>query len=230
MTLTEAGTLSQVLTDEEKENLKSLKINGPLNSSDIIVLRKMLGAHDDSPFTEWRGGSLRYLNIENASIVSDKMPYLTEKASGGWTYWESSGNYSRTVEYKFDDMTEKTWKKFKSSIGAKQEGLVYTRKDDNTYWANYICQKNIIGKKMFSNCSSLHEIVLPRNSKMIDDYAFLGCISMQVIKIPKKVKEVGDTPFHSCIVLEKVIAPQDMTSKGSLCENCSPVLQKVDRY
>lgn len=132
VTLNDAGALEQILTSEEKESLTSLKINGPLNSSDFILLRKMAGALDERPFTGWRGGALRKLDLGNAFIVTDKTPYLTKKATGGWTHWESNGNYSTTVKYDFDTMTEKTWKQFKSDIGTKQEGLIYTRKDDNT--------------------------------------------------------------------------------------------------
>lgn len=230
VTLTKDCRLDQVLSIEEKENLTSLIINGPLYSSDIILLRKMAGALDAPSFSGWNGGSLRKLNLANAYITSDKTTYLTEKATGGWTHWEQDGNYRRTVEYKFETMTEKEWKHFKSDIGSKQDGLFYTRKDDNTYWVNYTCQKNVIGKHMFADCSSLCAIILPNDTKKIDDYAFLRCISLQGIRLPEKVEEVGKTPFHTCTVLEKVLAPKKMSSSWTICEKCSPVLRKVERY
>jgi len=230
VTLAKAGTLNEVLTQEEKENLTSLKINGPINSIDIALLRKMLGALDEPPFTGWFGGSLRNLNLENATIEADKRPYLTERATGEWTHWETVGNSSRTVKYNFSTMDEKTWKNFKADIGDKKDGLYYTRKDDNTYWASYTSQKNVIGKRMFANCSSLNKIILPQNIKFIDDYAFRRCISLQEIRIPEKVKEVGKTPFQACTVLEKVSAPRAMTSKDAICDKCSPVLRKIERY
>lgn len=230
VTLDDAGTLSQMLTDEEKENLTSLKISGPLNSSDIILLRKMLGALDEPPFTGWRGGALRELNLEHATIVADKTPFLTEKAVGEWTHWETRGNYSQTVKYDFSKMDEKTWKKFKTDIGEKHDGFFYTRRDDNTYWAHNTCQKNIIGKKMFADCTSLHKIILPKETKMIDDYAFMRCFSLQEIRIPEKVKEVGKTPFSSCTILERVVVPKGMTSKNAICDHCSPILRTIERY
>lgn len=230
VTLNEAGSLDQILTSEEKENLTSLKINGPLNSSDFILLRKMAGALDETSFTGWRGGALRKLDLGDTFIVTDKTPYLTKKATGVWTHWESNGKYSNTVIYNFDMMTEKTWKQFKSDIGTKQDGLIYTRKDDNTYWESFFCQKNIIGKHLFADCSSLQEIVLPQATKKIDNYAFLRCVSLQEIRLPEKVKEVGKTPFFLCTVLEKVLAPKSMTSEGNICEKCSPVLLNIQRY
>lgn len=229
VTLKEPGTLAQLLTDEEKHSLTSLSVSGPLNSSDIIVLRQLAGAFDMKQMGEW-GGSLTELNLENATIVKDKQPYLIERARGGWTHWVSTEGYTRTKTYDFDKMTEKEWKSFKLDIGTKQDGLFYTRTDDNKYWANYNCQKNVIGQQMFANCSSLRSIILPKNIKMIDNYAFFGCVSLQSIRIPEKTESAGKIPFHYCVSLEKISAPRNMSTDGPICEECSPALRQVTRY
>lgn len=62
VTLPKAGTLSEMLTQEQKENCTSLIIKGPLNSSDILLLRHMAGAENDQLF-HWAGGALRHLNM-----------------------------------------------------------------------------------------------------------------------------------------------------------------------
>lgn len=59
----------------------------------IYVKPNKEGTLDERPFTGWRGGALRKLDLGNAFIVTDKTPYLTKKATGGWTHWESNGNY-----------------------------------------------------------------------------------------------------------------------------------------
>lgn len=136
--LNRAGTLGQQLSDAEKGNVTHLVVSGPLNSADIKLLRKMAGAIDDGASNDsWTGGALRILDLSDATIVGDKEPYLTEKASGTWHYWETSMFGSSSSVYSFDKMDEKMWRKFKSEIGTKQEGMFYTRTDDNKYWVNY---------------------------------------------------------------------------------------------
>ncbi len=63
------GTLTQLLTAEEKENLTSLTVSGSLNGTDIGLIGKMTGApmsiSADANFT----GSLTELNMQDARIV-----------------------------------------------------------------------------------------------------------------------------------------------------------------
>ena len=231
VTQTTAGTLGQQLSDHEKGIITHLTISGPLNSADIKLLRKMAGATYEGTADEaWKGGALRTLDLSNATIVSDKTPYLTEKASGTWYHSETSMYGSRSSIYNFDTMDESKWKKFKNEIGTKQEGIFYTRTDDNKYWANYFCTKNVIGQHMFEQCTSLYKIILPEKITKIDSYAFLDCWSLSKIHIPERVKETGEKPFFRCLSLESVEAPRKMVSNKVLCEECSPALQKVTRY
>lgn len=229
--LNSAGTLNQQLSDEEKGNVTNLKVIGPLNSADIKLLRKMAGVTDgDTLKSSWTGGALRELDLSEAWIVGDKEPYLTESARGIWYHSETSIYGNNSSFYDFDTMDEKTWKKFKSEIGTKQEGMFYTRTDDNKYWANYYCTKNVIGKQMFSGATSLSQIILPEKTQKIDDYAFLNCRSLKTMHIPEKVKETGEKPFFRCPSLECVEAPRKMIVTKVLCEECSPALKNVTRY
>ena len=61
-----AGTLSSLLTQEQKDTCSYLVIRGKLNSADIITLREMAGEN----------GSLVTLDLSNVRIVSSKEPYL----------------------------------------------------------------------------------------------------------------------------------------------------------
>lgn len=190
-----------------EDNVTHLVVSGPLNSADIKLLRKMAGAIDDDASNDsWTGGALRILDLSDATIVGDKEPYLTEKASGTWHYWETSMFGSSSSVYSFDKMDEKMWRKFKSEIGTKQEGMFYTRTDDNKYWVNYYCTKNEIGKNMFERCTSLYKIILPEKTTKIDSYAFLHCWSLMNMHIPEKVKEVGEKPFCLCLSLDLHLA------------------------
>lgn len=227
--LNKAGTLGQMLTQQEMENLTSLTVSGPLNSLDIAILRKMAGAVNYSSLEEWRG-SLTVLNLEKATIKSDDSAYLTEKAHGWYSRTTTVGIRVTSVKYDFGHMTEKDWKGFKRDIGTKQNGVYYTRTDDNRYWQHYTCNSKTIGKSMFRDCSSLRKITLPENTYRIDDYAFAGCASLQRIKLPAAVKETGKKPFTHCTALEVIMAPKGMSKDGILAEECSPQLRQITYY
>ena len=231
MVLNVAGTLEQLLSDDEKGSVTHLTVSGPLNSKDIRLLRKMAGANDEGVSNDgWTGGALRELNLSNAVIVSDKEPYLTEKASGTWRHSETSLYGSKSSFYNFDTMDEKKWREFKGEIGTKHEGMFYTRTDDNKYWVSYFCTKNVVGKRMFKQCTSLYRVILPEKVTKIDSYAFLDCWSLQKMRIPENVKETGEKPFCRCLSLESVEAPKKMVSTTVMCEECSPALKQVTRY
>jgi len=227
--LEHAGTLTELLSEQEKESLTTLVIRGPLNSSDITLLRKMAGADLVPEFNSWQGGSLRHLNLENATIVADSISYLVYPAIKNWTYTLTRGNQKQTFSYDFKNMDEQQWDSFCERIGAQQKGVFYTRNDDNTYWANYQCQDNVIGERMFIDCTSLQTLVLPTTITRIENYAFSNCALLQHIHLPNSIEHIGKTPFFFCPSLEQITLPQGVKTEGVIYEKCSPAL-RLNQY
>lgn len=65
--LKEAGTLSSFISDDEKYQITELKVTGPLNGTDVRLLREMVGrdaTNDETP------GKLRVLDLRDAFFVS----------------------------------------------------------------------------------------------------------------------------------------------------------------
>lgn len=174
VTPTSAGTLGTMLSASEQATTTRLKITGPLNSSDIRLLRKMAGATDDDPMS-WQGGALTELDMAEASIVSDQNPFLTERGNGKWTQMKQVGEEQTTKVYQLDKMDDDTWNDFVESTKDSKIGVTYTRDEKQQCWAHYYCQADTIGINMFSNCSSLKEVILPNNVKKVDGNAFLNC-------------------------------------------------------
>lgn len=227
ITLKKAGTLEEMLTDSEKETITKLTLKGPLNSSDIKLLRKMAGANDEFSLDGWRGGALRELNLREAKIKSDKSVYYTKPATGIWTSYENN----KPRKYDFSKITKSEWVSFKNSIGSRLEGMQIIRTDDDRYLENYFCQGDIIGKCMFANCSSLKSLVLPITIEKVDNYAFAECTSLTSIILPPSTESIGKDPFRGCCSLEEVIIPRRVAVKdGTICEGCSPILRSVKRY
>ena len=229
ITVVEAGTLATLLSQSEKENTTTLHITGPLNTADILLLRKMAGSTDGFDAQLWQGGALKHLDLTHATIVTDQQPYYSRPATGTWSHYVKLGRQQTKVTYDFKEMTEEQWEHFKEDIGEQQPGITYTRTDDNKYWAHYHCTDSIIGKYMFAGCSSLSTILLPEQIQKVDDYAFMECSSLQQITIPSAVQALGQLPFYFCHSLEKIEIPENcVTDKKGVAKNCSPGL-KIER-
>ena len=87
-----------------------------------------------------------------------------------------------------------------------------------------VLPKNIteIHYAAFENWTSLEEIVLPDSITNIDSIAFLNCRNLRKINIPNSVVSIGDAAFRDCISLEEIILPNSVTSIGeSIFENCT---------
>lgn len=228
VTLEKAGTLDEMLSDEEKGTITKLIVKGPINSADIRLLRKMAGANDEITFEGWRGGSLIKLDLSEAEILKDNHPYATILATGKWTI--SSGN-GKMETHDFKNMTKKEWKRIKDNLNRWGDitGKFYTRSDDNRYWENFITiNQNVIGSSMFANCSSLKSIVLPQKTKVILDYAFRKCSSLKSIVIPPSTISMGRDPFRDCESLEEVKIPKNISvNSGKICVGCSPAVEAI---
>lgn len=95
--VTEAGTLSTLIPENEKYTITSLKVSGPLNGTDFKYIREMGGVGDaDDGFHANTGGKLVYLDLSGASIVeggSEYVYYKGEYASNpGGDYYYTSNN------------------------------------------------------------------------------------------------------------------------------------------
>lgn len=74
------GTLSELLTDEEKASITELTLVGKLNSADVSILRRMAGAKDKWTKFNWEG-KLISLDLSNASFVKDNTPYYVSRTT-----------------------------------------------------------------------------------------------------------------------------------------------------
>ncbi len=73
----------------------------------------------------------------------------------------------------------------------------------------------IVCGSAFSNCSSLHEVVLPEGVISIGSGAFSNCSSLERIYIPEGVLSIGSSAFSSCQSLRHVHIPESVISIGS---------------
>lgn len=74
---------------------------------------------------------------------------------------------------------------------------------------------------MFSGCTSLKQVSLPKELSKIGESAFENCISLSSISIPEKVSQIGDSAFKGCVSLSSIFLPKELSEVGgSAFENC----------
>ena len=66
VTLSEAGTLSEKIDSDQKYEITSLKVSGPINGTDVRYLREMAGRDEEDNSTN---GCLIELDLTDAKIV-----------------------------------------------------------------------------------------------------------------------------------------------------------------
>jgi len=85
-----AGTLSSLITEDEKFQITDLTLTGDLNGSDILFLKAMAGTLREGGSTGT--GSLSVLDISGANIVSGGEAYYATM-HGSYTTKDSLGDY-----------------------------------------------------------------------------------------------------------------------------------------
>lgn len=71
-----------------------------------------------------------------------------------------------------------------------------------------------LGEKVFYNCSSLLEMILPARVASIGDYAFSGCSSLTDITLPEGLESLGESAFYGCYSMTRMVLPASLTSVG----------------
>ena len=212
VTLNKPGMLSEILTDDEKNSITYLKVTGKLDANDMKLIREMAGAVDMTSL-DVRPGRLSHLDLEDATFVTDKnTPYMQNDASG-YTYTETSymqyGSYGRqfvtgTKSVNMSDVSHDEWKKLRRKRVFKGKGYAVKENADSKLMIDFTLKKGLVTPYLFANCDNLQYILLPDNTKGIEDAAFAFCNSLKYIVLPPNVETVSEGSFMLCYNLRNV--------------------------
>lgn len=192
VTLTEAGTLSGKISDNELTTLTELTVNGPINDSDIQIIRAM-------------GGTLKTLNLKNANIVEGgNSYYLTDY----FTQNDVIGDY---MFYAMTALEKIVMPKDVWSIGSWSYNNPWNA--DKTSLSSYAKTHNTdendsdFGCASFYQCVNLKQIEFPESLIHIGAKAFGNCVKLASITIPEGVELLGGYVFINCTDLVSASLP-----------------------
>ena len=215
ITVTTAGTLSSYLSSEETQTVTELIISGPLNGTDIALIRTT-------------AGNLERLDLTNATIVEGGTPYTSYNGQDYMTQNNIVGSYM------FRGMVNLIDLKFpKNVVGLGS----YTKDGYYSTWSGYSVSNCPsletvtlpstllwIGEYSFDACSRLKEIIIPEGVKIMGQYTFKGCQSLKKASLPSTLTDSftydectftsqynSGSNFADCTNLEEVILPEGLT-------------------
>lgn len=215
ITVTTAGTLSSYLSSKETQTVTELIISGPLNGTDIALIRTT-------------AGNLERLDLTNATIVEGGTPYTSYNGQDYMTQNNIVGSYM------FRGMVNLIDLKFpKNVVGLGS----YTKDGYYSTWSGYSvfnCPSLEtvtlpstllwIGEYSFDACSRLKEIIIPEGVKIMGQYTFNGCQSLKKASLPSTLTDSftydgctftsqynSGSNFADCTNLEEVILPEGLT-------------------
>ena len=227
VTVKYAGTLSQLVDDSWE--LQNLKINGPINGTDIRFLRSIM---DDLKSTK-----PHFLDLSGASIVEGGAPYydlnhdyntsdneIGEIMFYGCVELESiilPDNVTKIKNHAFEscrnlkDITMP--KKLVVVEGYPFENcpkLSTVRIPDLTTWFNIEFEYLSSNPFTFSNRNDgkfyvdnklIGDLLVPDGINLIKPYAFYSCNSLITVTTSNSVTEIGREAFRYCDNLQRVV-------------------------
>lgn len=201
-TMPQAGKLSELMSETQKNAITEMKIIGDINGDDIRFIREMAGRDVDG--NEVEEGNLQILDLSEANIVS-----------GGSSYYQSHNiSQSNILGYNMFAECNKL-RKVLLPINISTIGYCAFENCENLESITIPNSVSEIEGRAFGGCTSLSTILLPNSLETIGKYAFTQS-GLKSIAIPDNVtlEEDGVMLFSECYLLETVTLPKNIKAIG----------------
>lgn len=206
----EGSALHQTLGLDKLRRTIKLKINGTINSYDIMMIRNQMP-------------KLLELDLSDASIVANSYEYTKGYCSKNDTLTPYSFTGTGTQLHKV--ILPKTLKYIAPNAFnyhlrdlTISSGTIASRAFYGCYNIRKISMENgvtSIGSAAFCNCSSITSLTIPDLITEISDSAFFSCTSLQSIALGSSVTCINNRVFSQCTALHSVILNEKLTHIGT---------------
>ncbi len=185
-----AGSLSSLVSDEDKYAVTSLTVTGQLNSSDLKFVREMAGRDSNDSRTR---GRLKRLDMKNAEIAEGGEPYLNGMTTK--TDEIPSKAFYNCYSLSYVALPENT-KTIGEAAFANTMGLdsVYVPVEGER---NYAYVDGVVYSKDTTRVLTTMPFVsgrltLNHNVKEIAASGMEGCLSLKSVELPASLIAIGD--------------------------------------
>jgi len=197
-----AGSLSTLLSEEEKSTITDITVTGIIDARDVKCMRDQIA-------------NLANLDLSNANIAA-----FDGIATSSISY---SYPANEMPKYSFYNGTSAKAKKTLVSI------ILPSSLTSIGQYAFYLCEniKSIyignsitnIGLESFKGCYGLTTVTMGNSVKTIQNNAFQYCYLLKNITFSENVTYIGEDAFSNCIV-NNVVFPNSMTTINDAFREC----------
>ena len=206
ITLEQPGTLSQKISDLDKNLLTHLKIKGKINGTDIKFIREMAGVSVTGKKTD---GELTNLDLSEAQIVSggdcyyqdyfDNKHYTSNDGFGVGFFSKCKGLKAITLPGNLKSVGESAFQECSSLETINLPSGITS-----------------VGNYAFLECENLKSVTLPSGLISIGDRAFNSCISLTSLDLPSSLTTAGEMALAGCPQLTSLTLHSGLTNiKGN---------------
>lgn len=238
VTVITAGTLPEIMDDEEKYGYEELSIAGPLNGTDIRYVRDMMGKDIYGKATD---GKLSVLDMTDARIVTGGLSYnetrFTQDNTIGYgmfgdlellekimlpeetaiiekdAFKNSKTLTALSIPEKTEKVTPSTGCSKLSQITVAPTNRIYSSTDGVVYDKK---GENLV---WFPEAKSGEEIQFSATLKSIGDFALQKCRVRKLV-LPNSLTNIGKQAFYAA-EMESVVLPDNLrTVSYGLFQSC----------
>jgi BspA type Leucine rich repeat region (6 copies)/Secretion system C-terminal sorting domain len=219
--VTTAGTLSTLLSANEKANVTNLTITGNIDARDIKCVRDEITSLVDLDLSKVTiqaySGSLGTVNT-STSYNANMMPQ-NSFSYATFTYYVGNTSYKSKINLSSVKLPTSLMSigdnAFYQCIGLTNVTIPTTINSiGNSAFSGCIKIKNVeltnaittIGKSAFYNCNLLESITIPSSITLIDDYTFYQCTKLNKVTIPSSVFSIGKNSFEQSGISELIMS------------------------
>lgn len=248
-----AGTLSTLLSTEQKNKLTNLTLSGNLDASDFYFMRDNLaslsvldlrqatiGYYFDSQFTNTHGipgnAFYKYEEDGNTTLTEVYLPLNTQFIND-----QAFANCSNLTNAHLELCTSLQTISNEAFMGTSLKTVTLPNMlNELGFSVFYKCQQlesvdlsrtrlTAVSDGCYSDCSSLHTVKLPANVETIGTFAFGNCSSLISIDLSTatKLTAINDEAFYGT-ALKSATLPASLTTIGNGAFQFCSALTSVD--
>lgn len=205
VTLTQPGTLEENLTQEQRDSVVALVVEGPLNGSDLRLLREMAGS---DAYGHGTMGHLSWLDLSKAHIVAGGEPYRIV----GDNEWRTADD--EMPDFAFDNCAflikvtlPNDLKHYGKGVFANcfnLDSVKVTAGEESDFIVTEHFVLNAEGTELIE-CLPSEDVhyQVPGGVTTICDYAFAGKYLYERLSLPPSVNTIGAYAFNRCFDLKR---------------------------